>query len=208
MVPPSAHRRANLRVARASETEPPIWCLYPTGRIPRSYSDFQSGLRTLLESAAEVIRRSHLDRSEAVERQIALMPYSRAAFPDSSSYWHYSAAQVYFASVLSDYPLSPRERDGLFLDIIDLALLLPGYNGPADLISPGHRFLPPNGCYKRYLERAPARFTRRSSPEDFCQGRIRRSSGSLRRDYKKQTIVVTTHAGTVISVLGSALGNS
>ena len=96
VVPPSAHRRANLRVA-GSETEPPIWYLplEDSSELLR----LPIGTRTRSESAAEVIGRSHLDRSEAIERQIALMPYSRAAFPDLSSILAgYSAAQVYFAS--------------------------------------------------------------------------------------------------------------
>jgi hypothetical protein len=42
---------------------------------------------------------------------------------------------------MDDHSLSVHERDGLFLDVVDLALLIPGYNGEADLISPGHRFV-------------------------------------------------------------------
>jgi hypothetical protein len=138
IVSPSPGLRAN-QLTKGSASAPPTWLL------PLNDSSdllqLPIGTRTLLESAAEVIGRTGLTRQQAIERQKALMPYSRAAFPYSSSYWHYSAAHLYFATVLRDHDLSRHERDGLFLDVVDLALLLSGSNGDADVISPGHRFL-------------------------------------------------------------------
>lgn len=139
VVSPSSDRRANM-VVPGSELEPPTWYLpledsVDLLRVP-------IGTLTLLESAAEVIGRAHLPSKQKIERQIALMPFSRSAFPHSSSYWHYSGAHAYFSTLLmAKHQMSVHERDGLFLDVVDLALLIPGTNGVADLVSPGHRFI-------------------------------------------------------------------
>lgn len=164
LVSPSSDNYAD-RVAHDSESEPPTWYL------PLEDSNMlirlPIGTRTLLECAAEIIGRTRLSTIEAINRQAALMPYRHSAFPHSSSYWHYSGAHVYFTSVLySEHKMDVKERDGLFLDIVDLSLLIPGINGETDILSPGHRFL--------YLTKATSEALKSKRPDEKRTDLIRR----------------------------------
>ncbi len=192
-------------LVNGTETELPIWYL-PLEDSNDHLLRLPIGTRTLFESAAEVIGRAALPRNMAIERQVTLMPYSFKSFPQSSNYWHYSAAHVYFASAVSDHPLSVKERDGMFLDVVDLALLTPGINGDAHVIGPGHRFVQLANAADRVLSSTPNSLPEKLARDIFEEAGYGDHRALCDEILERKRPVIDQFAGTARSPLGPIWG--
>jgi hypothetical protein len=107
---------------------------------------------------------------------------------------------------MDDHSLSVQERDGLFLDVVDLALLIPGHNGVAELISPGHRFLYLTQAANVVLTAHP-----KLSRGDLVRRILREAGYGEHRELCKDILerkrtILETLAGTVFSQMGSVFG--